>query len=463
MWFLLLACLRNPSKNFDVGLVLPSPVDWSGDGLLQSLHIRESAHNPLAALVDVTVEGQALVTLAWDCDGKVGSQSQIVVESGTLSLVGVRAETRCQIQVDAENTEGRRASVNTLAWTSGALPADIPLMSLLQSQSDRLQPGTTLLRGQVDKDGSGSLYAVGVDTEGEVVWLYLLEDPNLIHKEHYVRVLEDGNLMLMLLQKARIINPAGETLYEIGLPELGDTHHDMLPLPNGDMLFLTSKVRVIEDGTVKIKGDQLVRVTPDNTQVWRWSAFDHLDVRRFPGPLSQQFAMGTSALDWTHGNALVLADPEGSAILYSSRNQSWIVKISLETGEIEWIFGKDGDFDLSAGSWPYNQHAPELEADGSLLMYDNGNERPSGPSTRVVRFELDQQKHVAIEKWSWNAPVYTDRVGDANLLENGNILVTLGGPLKGRPEVVELSPSGEVLWELKMDAGQIYRAERAPW
>jgi hypothetical protein len=78
VWFLLLACLRNPSKNFDVGLVLPSSVDWSGDGLLQSVHIRDSVHNPLAALVDVTVEGQALVTLGWDCAGKVSSQSQMI-------------------------------------------------------------------------------------------------------------------------------------------------------------------------------------------------------------------------------------------------------------------------------------------------------------------------------------------------------------------------------------------------
>lgn len=477
MWFLLLACTENSKNNQDDtssnGTVdsgdstadTTLATEWTGTGLLQSAGLRESSHNPLAVLVDVTVQGTATVNVRWDCDGRGSSQSAEVVGSGTLSVFGVRANTACVIQVEADDGTGL-VSADPLGWTSGSIPSDVPSMDLTVNTEGAVQSGTTLIGLTGDNRESSTLYSVGVDTEGEVVWLYVLESIGVAGQDHYVRVLGDGNLMLMLNEKVRMVTPAGETLYEIGSSELGEISHDALPLPNGDMLFITDEIRTLDlaafGGSTEVQGDKLIRMTPDNEIVWTWSTFDHLDTERYPGQLSTGSAIGSSALDWTHGNAITLAD-SGSSVLFSSRSQSWIMKISLDTGDIGWIFGKDGHFNLTSGSWMYNQHAPELEDDGTLLVYDNGNERPEGASTRVVRYAMDEITLEASEQWSWEAPVYTDRVGDANLLENGDVLVNLGAPVNGDPTLVEVNSAGEVVWQLELGGGQSYRAERAPW
>lgn len=471
MWFLLLACTENSKNNSgDTSSTGDSgetslATQWTGTGLLQSVSLRESSHNPLATLVDVTVEASATVTVRWDCDGRGSSQSAEVVGSGTLSVFGVRANTACVIQVEADDGS-EVVSADPLGWTSGSLPSDVPSMDLTVNTADAVQSGTTLIGLTSDNRESSTLYSVGVDTEGEVVWLYVLESIGVAGQDHYVRVMADGNLMLMLEEKVRMVTPAGETLYEIGSSALGEISHDALPLPNGDMLFITDEVQTLDlaafGGETEVQGDKLIRMTPDNEIVWTWSTFDHLDTERYPGQLSTGSAIGSTALDWTHGNAITLAD-SGSSVLFSSRSQSWIVKVSLDTGDIGWIFGKDGHFNLTSGSWMYNQHAPELEADGTLLVYDNGNERPEGASTRVVRYAVDEINLEASEQWSWDAPLYTDRVGDANLLGNGDVLVNMGAPVGGDPTLVEVNSSGEVVWQLELGGGQSYRAERASW
>ena len=46
--------------------------------------------------------------------------------------------------------------------------------------------------------------------------------------------------------------------------------------------------------------------------------------------------------------------------------------------------------------WPYHQHAPTITAEGTILLFDNGNDRAS-PFDGVPRMELSESYSRAVE------------------------------------------------------------------
>ncbi len=194
--------------------------------------------------------------------------------------------------------------------------------------------------------------------------------------------------------------------------------------------------------------------------------------------------------DWTHVNAVVL-DAKHNRLLVSIRHLDTILSIKYETdaagsaGTQLWRMGpRGGDFTLTGpGEWQYHQHTIELEADGSLLMFDNGNDRPNTKPlySRAVRYQIHdtgpRSSWTVTQQWEFRptvdgAPVYAFFVGDANLLSNGNVLVDAGGivpPVRGVyaqiDEVVPATASGGVIvFELRVTgpAPFVYRATRLP-
>ena len=99
--------------------------------------------------------------------------------------------------------------------------------------------------------------------------------------------------------------------------------------------------------------------------------------------------------------------------------------------------GEGSGFTLTSGEWFSHPHAPEVQPDGSVLLYDNGNFRPGtglepgqeAPYSRVVQYSLDTTTMTAAQTWEYRSdpPRYAAFVGDADQLDNGNVLVTDGG------------------------------------
>ena len=128
-------------------------------------------------------------------------------------------------------------------------------------------------------------------------------------------------------------------------------------------------------------------------------------------------------------------------------------------------------------------HDPEIYDDGTMLIFDNGGftgqvseGNPGGLQTRIVQYAIDETAKTATLVWESPGnfdvdPWYTEQFyvpfwGDADTLENGNVLVTAGrrGVQPATPEsrVFEVAKAdGEVVWELMLprDYG-IYRADR---
>ena len=146
-----------------------------------------------------------------------------------------------------------------------------------------------------------------------------------------------------------------------------------------------------------------------------------------------------------------------------------------------------GDLALQgSGELQYYQHAVEVQDDGSILLYDNGNMRPGTdinspditqhPYSRAVLFSLDDANKTVTQKWEMRSLVdgrqlWAFFVGDADHQPNGNILVDNGGitdPAGISSLITEVTPTGSeggtIVFSLRLDGGSqfIYRARRVP-
>ncbi|HEC09915.1 MAG TPA: hypothetical protein ENI86_10160 [Acidimicrobiales bacterium] len=379
-------------------------------------------------------------------------------------------------------------------------------------------------------------YLVAVDAEGEVVWYHRADhsigdvrqllDGTLLHEYNdtaarridlFGRTVEEwaGSIITGPLEfDAYGRRVVGQDATPVDVDSM---HHELAMLPDGDLLTLSTELITLGgfpkeglcgeplgiDGTYDLISDVIVEFAPSGEVVARYPLIDYLDPVNRPEdqnvcglPFDQVFpnwlyrAQGFDrATDWTHANAVVV-DPTGRYLTVSVRHQDAILQIDRTTGELAWRFGPGGDFELTdPAGFAYHQHAIEWQGDGTLLLYDNGNGRPGTargpddglppPYSRAVQYRLDPDSGTAEVVWEYRSeidgePVFAAFVGDADRLDNGNVLVVNGGLNSGRPDgitaqIVEVVPDsdgsgGEVVFDLRVAApGRnlvIYRAER---
>jgi len=98
----------------------------------------------------------------------------------------------------------------------------------------------------------------------------------------------------------------------------------------------------------------------------------------------------TAVSDYLHVNSLDV-DPADGNLVISIRHTNSIVKVSHTTGQILWTLGgKEDMFGLAAARTFSHQHHVRVHPDGSMTVFDNGN---NAHPTRVLRFVLDETAH----------------------------------------------------------------------
>ncbi|HUH28479.1 aryl-sulfate sulfotransferase [Gelidibacter sp.] len=202
-------------------------------------------------------------------------------------------------------------------------------------------------------------------------------------------------------------------------------HHDIYPMPNGNILVLALKQMtyaqaiaagrnpslLVEDGLYDQQIVELQPVGPDNANiVWQWNASDHLiqdfdsnkenygEISSNPQRLNINFINEKfKGKNWLHINSIQF-DPTLDQIVISSLNLSefWIIDHSTTTLEASsstgGMYGKGGDFLYRWGNPQaydqgtaidrqlYGQHSPHfiqkgLMDEGKIMVFNNGDER----------------------------------------------------------------------------------------
>ncbi len=516
--------------------------DWTAPSITR-LNVAEPARPeaPLGVAVEVNTDEPARLSVEIADDAGV-DRRELDGEPGTehvVPLVGLRPGRTHSVTFVATDAAGNADRAPPLIVETDPLPDDFPPLETTVSRPERMEPGWTLLNvyrwGDEGNDPDFGLL-VAVDATGEVVWYYRAD-----HTIMQAIPLANGNLLYMasldgvwgMLVEIDVLGnvvrrwhsraaaesaPAGSVLVDTD-----SLHHEIIELPSGNLVALSSEVRSFDDyptsdedpdaprETQDVIGDVIVEFTPDGTILAEWPLLDAVDPYRISyGSLGTGFwedtylALGHptgEAADWAHANALA-HDPADDAFIVSLRHQDAQVKVD-RSGAARWILGPHGGWDepwhdrllepQGDLEWPFHGHGVEVTPDGTILLFDNGNNRAlpfdepmaaEDSYSRAVEFEVDEETMTVRQAWAYPGPgaerFYSSFLSDADRLpQTGNVLITDGARTRpvetedGETEdrrwarIVEVTrdEAAEVVFELTIDdespvGWHVYRAGR---
>ena len=427
--------------------------------------ITENPWSTINPFADILVEGVSasvdqLTLEVYEGETLVGTRRVRALQADMRAFLwGLHANTEYRAIAYFDDGSGEPLASPETVFTTGDLPPDVPDVEVVIHDETRAHTGLVILPVKMD----GRQGYLGIDPGGEVGWYYLSD---------YAINNPGGDLKVTLDEKFQIFRPGGiqiiEPWGEVVWDQSFDFHHDVTPMPNGDQLALVHRSDAwnvpMFGGDVQVEYDGILQIDSDGEIVKEWWTKDHIDNLSWPSQLGLQ----NEPLDWSHANAIVWLE-DSHQIMLSLRHQLGVFMIDWDTDELMWKLGPNGDFTLLDGDendWFYNQHSPELQPDGTWLLYDNGTERPNGGQySRAVRLEIDEQAMTARVVWEHVIPTGTPVQGDADRLHNGNILACAGGVLNtgNLPRLVEATndDASEVVWEVTVDgagASNLYRA-----
>ncbi|MDE2138033.1 MAG: aryl-sulfate sulfotransferase [Gammaproteobacteria bacterium] len=438
----------------------------------------------------------------------------------TIEVAGMRGNTTYHLRALATLSDGATYSDSDHTFTTG-MPPPTPPVQVTSPAGLTPQPGIELF----DSAELGlPLYSPSLaqvfatDLQGNVLWTYRYSGTpaNVVTP---IKLLPNGHLLLDLTvttpatgpplpagtaNDIREIDLAGNTVRDLSMASFNAAlaangfagltlyafSRDFLALPNGHFVFLATQAQNETNltgysGTVPVSGDALVDVDANFKPDWVWSTFDHLDLNRHPYEFPP---------DWTHSDAL-LYSADDHDLLFSIRNQNWIVKIDFQdgagSGDILWRLGAGGDFQLVGGvdptDWFYAQHGINFFTSNTsgqfeLGVFDDGDDRPApqggicgvagapGCYSTAEVLLVDEAARTATLLHHYVAPAsyYSFFGGQTDLLGNGDIETAFcaasgGGIVQeyaAGANVTETSPA--IVWQAVTPGAYLYRAERQP-
>lgn len=328
-------------------------------------------------------------------------------------------------------------------------------------------------------------------------------------------LLENGNLLRAGNQNIEIRDWDNNLLWSYNIESNGlqDQHHDIEPLPNGNILLLIadnySELEMEAIGRVpsttngEFRLDKIIEIEPDGFDggniVWEWKVIDHLIqdfdntkpnfgvVENHPELIDLNFVQDTQPInDFTHMNS-VDYNADTDQILLSARNLNEIYIIDHSTttaeasghtggnsnsgGDILWRWGNPRVYKRGsiADQKLSQQHdakwvKPGYADDGKISVFNNGGNGSSQTfsSIHLIAPELNNGNYTLTNNvfnpqdydWSWNGTIQGEIVHDfkksgAHSLPNGNILFCV----TSAGQFTEISKTGQELWTYKNPVG----------
>lgn len=283
------------------------------------------------------------------------------------------------------------------------------------------------------------------------------------------------------------------------------SHHDIAPLPNGNILMLVVEKKSYEESLAagfnpdmlrdrQLFPDSIIEVEPTYPKggkiVWEWRVWDHLiqnsdknkpnygDIAAHPELIDVACNGRPVPAFWNHMNSIAY-NPKLDQIVLSVRgcNEIWFLDHSTTTKEAAshsgGKHGKGGDLiyrwgnpaAYKRGTVADKQLVQQHDAQwipegypgaGNITIFNNGYDRGWSSIEEIVppldangRYILDSGKAYGPEKpvWHYEAKNPTDffssEISGAHRLPNGNTLICAG--VIGN--LFEITPAGETVWQ----------------
>ncbi len=278
-------------------------------------------------------------------------------------------------------------------------------------------------------------------------------------------------------------------------------HHDATALPNGNIMMIAWEAKTRAEAIAAGRNpqtiyqsfivDHIIEVDPrTDSIVWQWHSWDHLIqdfdptkanygvVRSHPELIDVNGGM-SGTYDWTHGNTIAY-NAELDQVMISLRYfcEFWVIDHSTTTeearGHTGGRYGRGGDLLYRWGNPEaykrgtgydrklFQQHdaqwiAAGLPGAGHILVFNNGNARPTGeyssvdeiipPVDSLGSYLLGPDSTFGPDSacWSYRLPteLMSDHVGGCQRFENGNTIVC-AGPFG---TFLEITPESRLVWK----------------
>ncbi|MDP4219009.1 MAG: aryl-sulfate sulfotransferase [Bacteroidota bacterium] len=372
---------------------------------------------------------------------------------------------------------------------SDAVPQDIqsdsatfPVMTIDTITPDKLAPGSIFFTPEGNSVGTKFAFIAIADNTGKPEFSrqilpigcenFRVWPNNKLSYFRVDRVLAGG---LALEGKTLLMDTEFVVIdsFDCGNGFLSESHEFQL-LPNGHALVIAYDVRdtdmriVLGDTNalpnVQVIGSIIQELDLQKKVILQWRSWDHFKIT----DVTHTNLKNSNIIDYTHLNS-VEADIDGNLIA-SFRSMDEATKINRTNAKTIWRWGgKNNYFTFLGDTLQFShQHDVRRIASGNITMWDNGNNHTSvwgdgsmhdTAFSRAIEYELDESNLTAKAVWEYTDVPFSSAAGNVQRLPNGNTFIGLG--FVNAPNAMEITPSGEKVFQLSMPIGTFnYRTFR---
>lgn len=395
--------------------------------------VNPSGVAPLTAEVYLTTSEP--VTIAMTIPGRDGAAPlqhtfDDPAQAFRLPILGLYPGSTTEVTLQLFDASGSDLGTIDVPVSTSPLISDLPDVTIDAISPSAMKPGLHLV-SYFGHDGALNPQRPFIfDNAGTIRWYLDYSDHETLSDLFYdngVERLANGNLYFGDGNTNQIyeINMLGEIQNTWAMPGYG-FHHDVLEKPDGNFVVTVNKQGedTIEDYIIEI----------DRTSgeiVNEWNLNQSLDNTR----RTWDTDIADLNVDWFHANALAY-DATDNTIIVSGRTQG-TVKLTANN-EVVWILAPHKGWDTAGDGtdlsqfllqpldasgqpiedeevltgtanhpdfeWAWYQHAPALLPNGTLLLFDNGENRNySRPGTysRAVAYRIDEAAMTIQQDWQY--------------------------------------------------------------
>ena len=252
---------------------------------------------------------------------------------------------------------------------------------------------------------------------------------------------------------------------------LATDFHELVLLSNGNYLVIGGD-EIAVDMSLKIpNGDRqalvkdfvLYELNSSRQIIFQWRVSEHYNIT----DATVDVNLTDARINPFHLNS-VKEDNDGNLII-SCRHLDEVSKVNRQTGEFIWRLGgsrcRNNQFTFISDTYQNfsgfsHQHNAQVLPNGHVLLFDNGNLRPT-PFSRAVEYEINTTDMTATKVWEYRhtPDLYTYAMGDVQRLENGNTLIGWGTASVNDSKVLgtEVTSDGTIVFEITHPSQISYR------
>jgi hypothetical protein len=312
---------------------------------------------------------------------------------------------------------------------------------------------------------------VAIDRTGKPVWFYPSGpvDGRLEPNYRNMRMTNNGTITFQDNDNCYEADITGRLLWKA--PNDGKIsgdkrefyHHDFRKLKDGT--YLTTSYQYVEQPnffkpsvTSRVRYNTLIQYDAQRKVLWSWNEKDHVKKE----VLFQGLDSNATEVEGTHLNGFDY-DETNNAIVMSFRNNSSILKIDKQSGNILYDLSAYGAQSGMKDPWFARQHGPMVLPGHRLLVYNNNAKDTikgvSYPKVLIIREPVNGNAAEILWEYECKSDRFpkgiTGKEGYAYPLSNGNILVCMGGVNFS----FEVTPKKETVWQAHFERFDLAKKE----